>query len=133
MFIINPIIFYQTLTFGTIISKVSLTVALFALCMTLAMMLEYIGGLHRRMKIKNTENVRLLDGMHEGLLILDDLTKKENEEAAFMFCNKNAKKLLNNYIAKVDDDSKSALHEQGFLPVVLEGIKSSLSFSNRKD
>ena len=50
-----------------------------------------------------------------------------------MFCNKNAKKLLNNYIGNLDDDSKSALHDQGFLPVVLEGIKSSLSFSNRKD
>ena len=59
MFIINPIIFYQTLTFGTIISKVSLTVALFALCMTLAMMLEYIGGLHRRMKIASAPKMRM--------------------------------------------------------------------------
>ena len=108
-------------------------IAFFCHCSIGAAAYVYVVELNTSLDFVNVEHIKLLNGMHEGLLILDDLTKKENEEAAFMFCNKNAKKLLNNYIAKVDDDSKSALHEQGFLPVVLEGIKSSLSFSNRKD
>ena len=88
MFIILPVIFNKTLTFGAIVSKVSLMFGLFAICMTLAIMLEYISGLHRRMKITNTENMRLLDGMHEGLLVV---SKKDKD---LLFCNKPAQKLL---------------------------------------
>ena len=40
------------------------------------------------MKTFNGENIKLLDNMHEGVLILS----KENNQA--MFCNKSAQKLL---------------------------------------
>ena len=128
MFIINPIIFYQTLTFGTIISKVSLTVALFALCMTLAIMLEYIGGLHRRMKIKNTENVRLLDGMHEGLLIVSK-TQKD-----IMFCNKPAQKLFQGEINKIMQrfDSKETSINPLIQPKIFQPVKIAVKDQVKK-
>ena len=40
------------------------------------------------MKVTIVENMKLLDGMHEGLLILAQDTKQ------VMFCNKTAQKLL---------------------------------------
>ena len=94
-FFILPIIFMKPLTFGSVISKVSLAVALFVICMTLAIMLEYIGKLHARMKNTNTENMHLLDGMHEGLLIVDKAQK------GVMFCNRPAQKLLNGAINRI--------------------------------
>ena len=51
-----------------------------------------------------------------------------------MFCNKNARKLLSNYVGKLDDENRSAFNSQGFLPIHLpENDQSSLSFTNRKD
>ena len=47
-------------------------------------MMMYISMLHKRIKSNNTQNVKLLDNMHEGLLILSKTDK------ATMFCNKSA-------------------------------------------
>ena len=55
----------------------------------IALVLMYISSLHARMKIFNVENIKLLDGMHEGLLILSNSTAR-----SVMFCNNPAQKLL---------------------------------------
>ena len=51
-------------------------------------MIMYISMLHKRIKSNNTQNVKLLDNMHEGLLILSKTDKTT------MFCNKSAQKFL---------------------------------------
>ena len=84
------------MVFAALVSKISLTVALLTICMTLAIMLEYIGRLHARMNITNKENMRLLDGMHEGLLIV-----KKEEQKVIMFCNRPAQKLFHGAISKI--------------------------------
>jgi len=53
-----------------------------------ALIIQYICELHNRIKGYNLENIRLLDGMHEGLLILTKSSK------SVMFCNKPSQKLL---------------------------------------
>ena len=63
--------------------------------MALAIMLQYISNLHFRMQSSITQNIRLLDGMHEGLLIV---SKAEN---AIMFCNKPAQKLFTGAISSI--------------------------------
>ena len=45
------------------------------------MLILYISELHNRMNILNESNIKLLDGMHEGLLILSKTTNLS------MFCN----------------------------------------------
>ena len=45
---------------------------------------SYISHLHKKLATTNVENVKLLDGMHEGLLILS----KEGRKT--MFCNRPA-------------------------------------------
>ena len=49
----------------------------------------------------NTENLKLLNGMHEGLLILE----KNDEKRDIMFCNASVKKLLASF---TPDEKQSA-------------------------
>lgn len=72
------------LTIGIVVSKVSLMFLLFVIIMAFASVFLYVSKLHSRMNVTITENMRLLDGMHEGLLIVS------KEEKDIMFCNKPA-------------------------------------------
>ena len=52
--------------------------------------LLYISQLHRKMKTQNDENVKLLDGMHEGLIILSKRQRKR-----VLFSNNPIEKFIN--------------------------------------
>ena len=69
--------------------KLGIVAGTFIINAILSMMFLYISSLHSRMRSFNVENTKLLDAMHEGLLIL---SKADNES---MFCNFPAQKLLN--------------------------------------
>ena len=84
MLLVSPIIFKIPLTFSEVFSKMSLTFLLFIGSIFLAVMIMYVSKLHGRMSVTITENMRLLDGMHEGLLILS------KEKQGIMFCNRPA-------------------------------------------
>ena len=62
-------------------------IASFVIYTMLAQLIIQIGRLHSKLKTAICENTKLLDGMHEGLLIL-------SKDKTIMFCNKPAKKLL---------------------------------------
>ena len=94
-FLILPIIFKIPLTFGAVVAKMTQTIGLFCMILCLAVILKYISELHVRMKTTNSENIRLLDGMHEGLLILDKASK------GIMFFNRPAQKIFNGAINKL--------------------------------
>ena len=55
---------------------------MFLVICLIAMSLVYIFQLQTKLRDLNVENIKLLDGMHEGLLILS----KSNKNV--MFCNK---------------------------------------------
>ena len=60
------------LGFGTVISH-TLTLILFSLlCSSISVVIAYISELHYKMARTITENLKLLNGMHEGLLILEN-------------------------------------------------------------
>ena len=65
------LIYNEPATPYAIFSKFALAMGLFFTLTMLAMVIDYIYSLHVRMKKFNVENVKLLDGMHEGLLIID--------------------------------------------------------------
>ena len=70
------------MTLYAIILKIALMIGVFFVNSLLAILILYISSLHARMKVCNTENIKLLDGMHEGLLILSKSTAK-----SVLFCN----------------------------------------------
>ena len=63
----------------------------------LAMIFLFIAKLQTRLKSFNIENIELLDGMHEGLLILSKTDKK------VMFCNKPSQKLLEGALQNLNE------------------------------
>ena len=79
---------YDFLNASGVISIVGYSFMLFVGCCLIAMMLIYIMDLHVTLRKYITTNERLLDGMHEGLLILANGTNKT------LFCNRKAQSLL---------------------------------------
>ena len=54
----------------------------------------------------------MLDGMHEGLLVLEKAKGKEHSQ--FLFCNKTAQKIINRSLGSIEDchDSNKAQEAQ---------------------
>ena len=87
-FAMKPIVYDEKVNLHLFLIKFGMAAGTFAINALLSMILLYISSLHSRMKSSNVENTKLLDAMHEGLLIL---SKADNES---MFCNFPAQKLL---------------------------------------
>ena len=86
-------------TANAILIKISIVLVQFVCLSLFAMLLIYISLLHRRMKTVNVENVKLLDGMHEGLLIVQkSASSMHTLTSDIIFCNRSAEKLLTNLI-----------------------------------
>ena len=71
----------------------------------------YVKELEGSLDSTNKENVKLLDAMHEGVLIVDRSTKQ------VLFCNQPAEKLLTQFIGV---DHYRVMHYAGFLPVKVQ-------------
>ena len=69
-FIPQYLIFKESFTFFVILRKLLIALGQFFILSIFAMIFEYVLNLHQRMKTVNFENVKLLDGMHEGLIIV---------------------------------------------------------------
>ena len=88
-FVIKSLVETKSLTLQSIVLKISQIIGVFALNTLFAALIQYITTLHDRLKTMNFENIRLLDGMHEGLLILTK-TKSTHMKNELMFCNNSA-------------------------------------------
>ena len=81
-FLPNKLIFDVEMPAVEIIMIIIAAVFLFLSMSLLAILIRYISTLHERMKTYNLANIKLLDGMHEGLLII---SKSDNK---VIFCNR---------------------------------------------
>ena len=64
----------------------------------------HISNVHEKLRLTNEENMKLLNGMHEGILIL---AKTLEQPSTIMFCNRPAHKLIRTFL----DQSKDKLSE----------------------
>ena len=127
-------VYNERLTFGSVIERTMLALFLFILSAMFSQMILYISTLHSKLKSFNSENIKLLDGMHEGLLILSKTQK------TVMFCNKPSQKFLEAAIhelrtsfsstaAVVDlnfDNDATLLRQKLFTPIKL-AVKDQVS------
>ena len=67
------------MTVGSIFFELVITLAQIVVLSMVAMVPVYISTLHQKLKRLNAENINLLDGMHEGLLILTKTTSSLSE------------------------------------------------------
>ena len=63
----------------------------------IGILIRYITSIHLRMKTQNESNAKLLDGMHEGLLILSKAQDKK-----LLFSNNPIEKFINAAISAID-------------------------------
>ena len=74
-----------------------------------AMVITYLLTLHDKLEYANMENIKLLDGMHEGLLICNkdcrsggksqiSSVDEQTFERSVTFCNRPVKKIFAEYV-----------------------------------
>ena len=80
--IVLQFIYRKELTTHLLIMLTMNPIIVFLSISVLAIVIQYISSLHVKIRVYNAENIKLLDGMHEGLLILSKSNKR------VMFCNK---------------------------------------------
>ena len=61
----------------------------------LGVVFSYITNVNDKLQQSNEQNVKLLNGMHEGVLILSN---EQDKQFKTMFCNKPAFKLINTFL-----------------------------------
>ena len=79
MLLPDYLIYMKAVTAINVLLKIALALGQFLTMTMVAMIPLYISTLHLKMKRLNAENINLLDGMHEGLLILSKTTSSLRE------------------------------------------------------
>ena len=79
----------------------------FSAVVAIGILVTYIKELHNSLSSANEDNLRLIDGMHEGLLILNNNEKNPS----VMFCNFAVKKIIDNFLAKESPSPKHSVSE----------------------
>ena len=67
----------------------------------MGMLFVHVSGVHEQLHFANEENVKLLNGMHEGLIILSKQPSVEVSQSTLMFHNKPAKKLISTFFGQM--------------------------------
>ena len=112
-------VYVATINLSTVMLSLYWTISLTAINSILAMILIYISSLHLKMYTLNIENMKLLDGMHEGLLILSKQHQKQ-----VMFCNKPSQKFLEKALQNTETQSTDEQEEDKILnPLIFKPIK----------
>ena len=81
-FAVKITVYEQSITFSALSMKLFSAMVTLAICALLSMLILYTQTIQSRIKLSNVQNTRLLDAMHEGLLILSKSSSNES-----MFCN----------------------------------------------
>lgn len=91
-FFTSPLIYFKEVNLMFVALIIWLTFVLTLTVFLTSVGIRYIFQLQSKIALTNKENIRLLDGMHEGVLILH---KRTND---IIFCNKPAQQLLSRFI-----------------------------------
>ena len=103
------------------IASVASIITISIASMTFYSAVDYFSQLQQKLKFTNVENIKLLDGMHEGLLILNKPVKHDNPRTV-MFCNRPNYKLINTFLGQYNSNSPPAqtnaiLRANKFIPM----------------
>ena len=82
-----------------------ITAGILTTCFLLLMVatLNYIVSLHNKLDLAKVESIKLLNGMHEGVLIINK-PKQLDSARKVLFCNKSANKLIQTYLGAPYND-----------------------------
>ena len=99
-------IYQNPLTAGSVFYNIFLVIVFFIAACLVGMVIIYISQLHSTLEYTNKEHIKLLHGMHEGLMILD------RTQETFLFSNNPARKLINRFFKKDKQVLTAAIFKQ---------------------
>ena len=105
LFIGINVAYNHPLTQGVVFTHILCVIFSFWGGALLNMILMYLAILSLRLKTAQISHLKLLNSMHEGVLILShstDMTARYN----FLFCNKPAQRLINTFLGQVEECRK---------------------------
>ena len=95
------IVYSRPLTNQDIVLYLLGSFTLIVLCTLGNMMLIFISELYQRLQVAEQASINLLNGMHEGILILSHTTSEESHN--FLYCNKSAQKMIKNFVGPIEE------------------------------
>ena len=105
VFFVENNVYNRTLEYTDLGFNLALVLANFIFMTSIGMMIVHIAKIHSFLVLTNLDNKKLLNGMHEGVLIL---TKAEK---SVMLSNKPSAKLIERFLSPENDKD----HKEGFL------------------
>ena len=86
--------YYKPMSAATILVDITMIVAFFLGCLFNGIIVDYIAKINSELHNANEEKLNLVNGMHEGVLILS--------EDKVIFCNQPALKLVNTFLGQLE-------------------------------
>ena len=102
---------YSKFSVSIMLSGLTMVILFFLFCSFIAMIIVYTKNLETKKDNALKANIQLIDGMHEGLLILQKKTETI-ETPKQLFCNRPAMKLLGTYLG---GGNYSSVHMEEYL------------------
>ena len=100
LFVGITVLYDRPLDVSTVATYTGLLLVCFLTTVILNMLVILIARVNAQRRLAHESHISLLDGMHEGLLILSQATDRAPQQ--FMFCNKPAQKLIKRYLGPID-------------------------------
>ena len=91
----NMVAYKKEISIGSLASCVMLSLAYLMAAVFLGVVISYVTNVNDKLQQSNEQNVKLLNGMHEGVLILSN---EQDKKFKTMFCNRPAYKLINTFL-----------------------------------
>ena len=94
----------RPMTSGTFLIYLITTVCVVVCSLSLGIILKYVIEVRHKLRAANVSHVKLLHGMHEGLLIVEQDSSINSNP--WLFFNRPASKLINTFLGKLDSNLK---------------------------
>ena len=95
LFFTNYVSYDRDLTIGSFLISLFYVLVFLLCCVLIGMIIIHISSMHHKLLFANEENVKLLNGMHEGILIIENT---EDKASNVLFCNRPAQKLITTFL-----------------------------------
>ena len=93
-------VYNQTLDFNKVNLYISCIVFYLAATVCFGLIIDYLENMNETLVKSNQSHIKLLNGMHEGLIIISKETARK--PAQFVFCNRPARKLMSGFVSKLE-------------------------------
>ena len=101
LFVIKPSIYLDSFNSVTVAVDAFTLLVFVVVQLVLGLSIVHILQLDTHQRSANTEDFKLLDNMHEGLIILS------KEDGDIMVCNKQAQTLVNTFLGKISQSQNN--------------------------